>query len=103
MLDLYNKHTFSDGRQSEETMHSMVMIGGHEDAETGKVSFLLQNWWEGKYFIEVDSQYLASTCCQIVQVFKSAKVGIKDTFETTDAVYAEGYAPMESCSPMYNF
>lgn len=36
--------------------HSMLLIGVRKN-ELGKYYFLLQNWWESKFFIEVSSEY----------------------------------------------
>lgn len=38
-------------------MHSMVLIGARKSS-LGEYFFLLQNWWEGKYFIEVSGEYM---------------------------------------------
>jgi hypothetical protein len=36
--------------------HAMVLLGVRIDS-TGKLWFLLQNWWEGKQFVEVSEDY----------------------------------------------
>eukprot|EP01041_Mallomonas_annulata_P008127 gene8127-16682_t len=38
-------------------LHSMILIGARKTI-SGEYYFLLQNWWEVKYFIEVSSKYL---------------------------------------------
>ena len=40
--------------------HAMVLIGCRA-CPTHKYVFLLQNWWKGRYFIEVSASYLASS------------------------------------------
>ena len=37
---------------SDVAKHSMVLIGARKTSK-GEYFFLLQNWWEGRYFIEV--------------------------------------------------
>lgn len=39
--------------------HSMLIVGARKDA-SGNFYYLLQNWWKGKYFLEVSAEYLES-------------------------------------------
>ena len=41
---------------SEPMYHSMVLIGARK-TKAGEYFFLLKNWWEGRYFIEVSGEY----------------------------------------------
>lgn len=45
----------------EERTHAMVLVGMRKST-SGEYYFLLQNWWRGRYFIEVSYDYL--TFCQ---------------------------------------
>ena len=45
--------TFEEGNRR----HSMLLIGARISAE-GEYFFLLQNWWQDRYFIEVSGQYM---------------------------------------------
>jgi hypothetical protein len=45
----------------EERTHAMVLVGMRKSI-SGDYYFLLQNWWRGRYFIEVSYDYL--TFCQ---------------------------------------
>jgi len=90
------EHTFEDGTVRKEVLHSMLMIGGYRDSTINRAIFLLQNWWEDKYFVEVDSEYLASTGCTISRVIENTPVVLKETFDWVDADYAEAYSPMET-------
>ena len=51
----------AEERQTHSTTalsaHSMLLIGARKDAH-GQYYFLLQNWWDSKYFIEVTAEYL---------------------------------------------
>jgi len=37
--------------------HALALVGHRQD-ETGRMFFLLQNWWKKKQFVEVDESYL---------------------------------------------
>lgn len=91
-----------DGEESNVT-HSMLLIGGYTETDTDTVHFLLQNWWEEKYFIQVTAEYLASTECQIAFVIKGKEVAIQEIFECVDAPFAEGYSPIEAFDPIRDF
>lgn len=39
--------------------HAMLIVG-YREVPSGQCIFLLQNWWQDRYFIEVSSEYLAS-------------------------------------------
>jgi hypothetical protein len=40
--------------------HAMVLVGICVD-DSGKVFFLLQNWWKGKQFVEVSREYMIAS------------------------------------------
>ena len=59
------KQSFLDDEVGEKLgMHAMVMIGYRQRGD--EYVFLLQNWWEGRYFIEVSESYLAQADANIV-------------------------------------
>jgi len=37
--------------------HALALVGHRQD-ETGRMFFLLQDWWKKKQFVEVDESYL---------------------------------------------
>jgi len=39
--------------------HAMIIVGARKDP-SGEYYYLLQNWWKGKYFVEVSARYLDS-------------------------------------------
>ena len=69
-------------------MHSMVLIGARKTT-SGDYFFLLQNWWEGRYFIEVSGEYLHH--CQAEITFVKKAITRKRELATLlcDALYAE--------------
>jgi hypothetical protein len=69
--------------------HSMVLIGMRKPITVGgEYTFLLQNWWLDKLFVEVSSSYMAMTGAFIVFV-KSNLTSIPDEFPAVNASYAE--------------
>ena len=75
-------------RASNTSRHSMVLIGGRKTAD-GEYFFLLQNWWEGRYFIEVSAGYMHY--CQASIRFVTKAIIRKSELSTflCDALYAE--------------
>ena len=69
--------------------HSMVLIGVHRDEETGKVWFLLQNFWSNKYFCLVSAEYMASCKARISFVEHGGDVSLKEKYKTVDAMFVE--------------
>jgi len=67
-------------------MHAMVLVGARNDG--GKQYFLLQNWWKGKQFIEVDADYMES-CGATVSFIETRQTKIPTTFMQTHSVFAE--------------
>jgi hypothetical protein len=57
--------------------------------------FALQNWWPRQFLITVSAEHLASCGAKIVFLPKNVDLTILGTFETVDAVYAEGSTPGE--------
>ncbi len=53
--------------------HSLLLIGARRDAISGEYFYLLQNFWEGKYFVEVSGKYLDSVKPAIV-MFVTKKI-----------------------------
>ena len=77
-----------DSPGSEPMYHSMVLIGARK-TQAGEYFFLLQNWWEGRYFIEVSGEYLS--CCGAMIVFVNKPFGRRPELSALlcDAMYAE--------------
>lgn len=46
----------------------MVLIGMRFDEEDNQFYFLLQNWWEHCYFVEVSGDYMSAVGCVITFV-----------------------------------
>ena len=69
-------------------LHSMVLIGARKSSE-GKYFFLLQNWWEGKFFIEVSGEYISH--CNAEIIFVNIPITRKAEFADflSEALYAE--------------
>lgn len=53
----------------EEQRHAMVLVGMRK-TKAGDYYFLLQNWWRGRYFIEVSYDYFAMCRPEITLVKK---------------------------------
>lgn len=53
--------------------HSLLLVGARRDLTSGEYYYLLQNFWEGKYFIEVSGEYLDSVKPAIV-MFVTKKI-----------------------------
>jgi hypothetical protein len=55
------------GKDSEAPCgsHAMAVVGWRKDAVSGDLRLLVQNWWRGKQFFEVDLQYLVSRKAQL--------------------------------------
>eukprot|EP01129_Flabellula_baltica_P004784 TRINITY_DN1699_c0_g1_i1.p1 TRINITY_DN1699_c0_g1~~TRINITY_DN1699_c0_g1_i1.p1 ORF type:complete len:201 (+),score=38.20 TRINITY_DN1699_c0_g1_i1:632-1234(+) len=67
--------------------HAMVVIGTRTD-KNRKMSFLLQNWWKEKQFVEVDLEYLRNSQSELVYV-TTPQHTIPTKFPTTFALFAE--------------
>ena len=74
--------------QSDVERHSMVLIGARKTSE-GEYYFLLQNWWEGRYFIEVSGEYFHHCQAQITFVKKVITRKCELTSFLSEALYAE--------------
>ena len=75
-------------------LHSVVLIGGRKSLD-GKYSFLLQNWWEGKFFIEVSGEYISHCKAQIIFV----NIAITRRAELADFLSEALYAETSADSP----
>ena len=99
-LDYGKERGYPEGNR---VFHSMVMIGLSEDKKTGKIWFLLQNFWKKDYFVVVSDEYLASCEAKVTFVPKSATVTLlKENFEMTDDIYVETETELEEeceCGP----
>ena len=73
---------------SRVPMHSMVLIGGRKTVD-GEYLFLLQNWWEGRYFVEVSGEYMHHCQAEITFVKKAITRRRELTTFLCDALYAE--------------
>ena len=52
-------------KKTEMGGHSMLLVGVRQD-EANQAFLLLQNWWEGKLFVEVRKDYLSTTLWQAI-------------------------------------
>jgi hypothetical protein len=64
----------------------MLLIGARE--ANGSFFFLLQNWWEDKFFVEVSAEYMFSSNALISFVAENI-VEIPTTFACTNCPYSE--------------
>lgn len=85
----FSSSLYEVGSDEELTgMHSMVLIGGRKSS-VGEYFFLLQNWWEGKYFIEVSAEYMHR--CNAIITFVKKTITRKQEISdyVCDALYSE--------------
>jgi hypothetical protein len=87
----------SAGPKEKRQYHSMVLLGYRVDSATGRVFFLLQNCWKNRIFVEMSSQYLASSGAKFTFCKKKLK-GIPACFSSLRlrSHYAEAEAGYES-------
>ena len=86
-------------------LHSMVMLGLKKEEPSGKVWFLLQNFWASKYLVLVSGEYLASCGAVVTFAPENVPVDLKEDVTVIDAHYMETevgpeeeeYCPEESC------
>lgn len=74
--------------------HAMVLIGWRFDVQLQEHCFVLQNWWDHRYFIEVTASYLKQTGA-IVSFVKDPLTSIPDSFPITTQRYVE--TTMDRC------
>jgi len=90
--DFYNgagKHSYAGQPKNEPSgFHAMLLIGVRKDEQQGKTKYLLQNWWKGKQFVEMDDIYLEA-CTSNVYFVKTPQAKIPTEFPVNFAVYAE--------------
>lgn len=82
--------SFLEGRvdhSSLKGMHAMVLIGGRKNKE-GEFVFLMQNWWNNRYFIEVSAAYFESARSTIAFIDSDISY-IPDSFPVVFDLYAE--------------
>jgi hypothetical protein len=84
--------------QPDEIRHAMVLIGARRD-ENGEYFFLVQNWWESRYFMELSGRYLAACDAKIIFLRKNIILERKEVFNglLNDAVFAETCADASEC------
>ena len=86
---------------SDVETHSMVLIGARKSSE-GKYFFLLQNWWEGRYFIEVSGEYMHHCEAQITFVKEAITRNCNLTTLLSESVYSKSSADAsERSEPCY--
>jgi len=56
-----------------ESGHAMLLVGVRYDREQSKVWCSMQNWWEGKQFLEMNLGYLRQSLGVIYSCQKSEK------------------------------
>ena len=54
------RHLLPGTDQLDEGLHAMLLIGTRK-TDDDEYFFLLQNWWEGRFFVEVSADYLYSS------------------------------------------
>ena len=101
--DFYNSNLVSfSGRpdrknpRSMDDTHSMVLIGARKSE--GSYFFLLQNWWDGRYFIEVSGEYMYHCEAKITFVNKAITRKLEMTSYLSEALYAETSADASETS-----
>jgi len=95
----FDKYAKSHGKsEGIYCTQAMVMLGAHKDENTGKVWFLLQNFWENGYFRLVSAEYMASCNATVSFVLDEADVSLKKNFNIVDAEYAETTVQWEECA-----
>lgn len=72
----------------QKGMHAMVLVGVRKDPKDGHFWFLLQNWWKGRFFIEVDGEYMATSGCTVIFVMETITV-IPSKMPLVSSQYAE--------------
>eukprot|EP00978_Attheya_sp_CCMP212_P046519 scaffold396202_cov76-Attheya_sp.AAC.2 len=97
----FDEYADSNNRTTR-ALHSMVLIGVHQEnginGEMGKVWFLLQNCWKGKYFLMVSAEYMASCEATITFVNTHGKVALTEDFAVIEGMYAETVETPEECA-----
>eukprot|EP01041_Mallomonas_annulata_P000825 gene825-1605_t len=68
--------------------HAMVLVGARKTLD-GRYYFLLMNWWRGRYFIEVPSEYLSSSEANVTFVTTPVTSRMKNLPVLTGITYAE--------------
>lgn len=65
-------------------LHAMIATGCRKDEHTGELVIFLQNWWEGKMFVEVSLTYLELACDHIgvLYLVKTAQTCIPPIYDT---------------------
>ena len=86
---------------SDDREHSMVLIGARKTS-AGEYYFLLQNWWQGRYFIEVSLEYMHNCQAQITFFKKPITRKCELTTFLSEALYAETSSDAsETCNKCY--
>jgi len=78
-------------------LHAMVLVG-HRTDELGKQYYLLQNFWTGKQFVEVDKEYLENCNANIIFVTSPQKEISSPVHYATYAALVEGIDRSEGYS-----
>lgn len=65
----------------------MVLIGARKSNDNN--FFLLQNWWDGRYFIEVSGEYMYHCHAKIIFVNKAITRKLDLTSFLCQALFAE--------------
>lgn len=78
--------SFSGKRQQKYGNHAMLLIGIHRKKNLFKrneYTFILQNWWKHRFFIEVSAEYFNSCNAKITFIFNKI-----DTTEGIKYIYS---------------
>jgi hypothetical protein len=73
-------------RKTEYGRHSMLLIGARKD--DNKWIFLLQNWWQSRFFVEVSAEYMSKSGAMIVEVLSEITF-IPQDFPVVYSTYVE--------------
>jgi hypothetical protein len=77
------------GPQPLEPRHAMVIVGARKDKK-GEYYFLVQSWWENRYFLELSGRYLASCDARVI-FLDTSKLERNPDYQDllNDAIFAE--------------
>lgn len=99
-IDIQNFYDFATSRGKKPNtriLHSMLLIGARKDESTGKVWFLLQNWWKEKLFCAISAEYFASCTGATISFVGKTDVFLQPGYHVVDAEYAETSIEIEEC------
>jgi hypothetical protein len=70
-------------------LHSMLVVGARQAAErNGETRLLVQNWWRGKQFFELDEAFYAACAVAPARFVVDIQPSIRAIFATTDSPFS---------------